>query len=467
MVPLPPSSALSSPASSSPRGTTTASRLSATLRQAFRLLVRYEKPATRSQADGGAGERRCDVLLEQALAHAQQPLAAGLLTELAYGALREWRPLGDWLAVLTQRRLKDTPPKLRSVLRLLLYGLARLDKTPEAVWVDACVSLARQEGLSAAQRQLVNALGRRVAALPREQRLQQLEQTSPFPAWWHALLQQQGLSEQALQQQQHLQRRRPAMGIRVNTLGVAWPQYLAQLAECGIAFVQPYPETLPEVLVLPAFTGLVTSLPGFAQGQVVVQDVGSSVVGAVLPVQPGQLVVDLCAAPGTKTMQLAARMQGQGCLLAVDSRAQRLQRVQDNAQRLQLPSDWLVTVVAEAQHWPFPNGLAHAVLVDAPCSGTGTTRRHPDTWIDLKPEHLEGFATLQRALLTRAVALVRPGGYLVYSTCSLAAEENEAVVQAVLQTLTPDWKLLEQVRHWPGAHADGFFHALLHRQPSE
>lgn len=163
--------------------------------------------------------------------------------------------------------------------------------------------------------------------------------------------------------------------------------------------------------------GPVTALPGFERGEWWVQDAAAALPVTLLGEVRGRHVIDLCAAPGGKTAQLAA---GGALVTAVDRAPNRIARLRENLARLGL-SAW--TVIADATQWR-PDEPADAVLLDAPCSATGTIRRHPDVaWIK-RPEDVEALAALQRRLLTAAAEMVRPGGVLVYCACSLQPEEG-------------------------------------------
>jgi len=182
--------------------------------------------------------------------------------------------------------------------------------------------------------------------------------------------------------------------------------------------------------VLPTYSlrviasGAVSALPGFAEGAWWVQDAGASLPAQLLGDIRGRRVADLCAAPGGKTAQLA--LAG-AYVTAVDRARARLQRLRDNLVRLALSAEIVAADIEEWDAEPFD-----AVLLDAPCSSTGTIRRHPDVpWLKSAADIVK-LAALQRRLLDRAVALTKPGGTLVYCTCSLEPEENEQVIADLL-----------------------------------
>src|SRR5256885_2005412 len=167
-------------------------------------------------------------------------------------------------------------------------------------------------------------------------------------------------------------------------------------------------------------------LPGFTEGQWWVQDAAASLPARLFGDVNGKTIVDLCAAPGGKTAQLA---QAGARVTAVDRSPARMARLRDNLARLSLQADELVTDAAE---WPGGSGGFDGVLVDAPCTSTGTIRRHPDVaWLRQEAD-IAALAALQKRLLQKAVALLKPGGTLVYCTCSLEPEEGEQAISALL-----------------------------------
>lgn len=169
----------------------------------------------------------------------------------------------------------------------------------------------------------------------------------------------------------------------------------------------------------------VTAVPGWDTGAWWVQDAGAALAARLLAARPGEAVVDLCAAPGGKTMQLAATGAR---VTAVDISAPRLRRMQANLDRCGLAAG---LVAADALHWA-PDAPPDAVLLDAPCSATGTIRRHPDLPFLRRAEELPALVALQSALIDRAVAMLAPGGRLVFCTCSLLPEEGEGQLDAAL-----------------------------------
>ena len=218
----------------------------------------------------------------------------------------------------------------------------------------------------------------------------------------------------------------------------------------------------------------VSTLPGYVEGAWWVQDAAAALAARVLDARPGERVLDLGAAPGGKTMQMAA---AGARVTALDISGPRMARVAENLARTGLTAE---LVVADALHWQ-PEAAFDAVLLDAPCSATGTIRRHPDLPFVKDGSELPGLVALQERLLDRAVAMLRPGGRLVYCTCSLLPEEGEAQVHAALSRhpdltlerpeapgIEEPWRVPEGLRLRPDLWADrggmdGFFVARLRR----
>ncbi len=189
--------------------------------------------------------------------------------------------------------------------------------------------------------------------------------------------------------------------------------------------VAPEGEVLPTGSLRLSEAGQLTALPGFAEGAWWVQDAAAALVARLLDAQPGERVLDLCAAPGGKTMQLA---DAGADVVALDISGPRMARVAENLARTGLKA---TLVVADALQWE-PEAAFDAILLDAPCSATGTIRRHPDLPFVKDGSEVEGLVALQAALLDRALGWLKPGGRLVFSACSLLPEEGEAQLTAAM-----------------------------------
>jgi 16S rRNA (cytosine967-C5)-methyltransferase len=212
------------------------------------------------------------------------------------------------------------------------------------------------------------------------------------------------------------------------------------------------------------------------EGEWIVQDSSAQLVGYLLDPQPGETIVDACAAPGGKTLHIAELMQDQGTVWAVDRTASRLKKMQQNIDRLGLHC--IQTKTADSRHIPEFVQQCDRVLVDAPCSGLGTLNRHADARWRQTPESVSELTQLQREILQQAATWVKPGGQLVYATCTLHPEENEVIVESFLShnshwiidrplasspfepfTVAPGW-----IKVLPHQHQmDGFFMVRLKR----
>ena len=207
-----------------------------------------------------------------------------------------------------------------------------------------------------------------------------------------------------------------------------------------------------------AGTAWVPGLPGFDEGWFTIQDPSAAAAAKLLAPAPGQQVLDLCAAPGTKSTQLAELMQDTGRVVAADSNADRLSRVAAGAGRLGLTI--IEPIAVDGTGRDVPPGPFDAALVDVPCSNTGVLGKRPEVRWRLKPDEPARLARLQRSLLETAASRLKPDGRLVYSTCSIEPDENQDVVQAFLQDHA-EFELLEAIDHRPGQPGDGGFQALL------
>ena len=369
------------------------------------------------------------------------PRDAALATELVYGTLR-WQRYLDWiLAPHSRRALGSLDPRVLVVLRMTVYQLVFLERIPAFAAVSDAVSLARGRGKQGTP-EFVNAVLRsftRRAAREREPRppddpLEALAVKLSFPTWLAARwVERTGIDDAtALMRAMN---ERPPMTIRANTLHLERSVLAERLRDEESLAATPT-RYAPEGLVV-EHGGAPAAWRAFADGAFAVQDEASMLVGRLLDPCPGDVVADACAAPGTKTTHLAQLMDNRGRILALDPQAARLARVDEAARRLGVTivetRGGMVETLA-----PELADACDGVLVDAPCSNLGVLRRNPEVKWRRAAGDLSASAARQRAILTAAAGMVKPGGRLVYATCSTEPEENDAVA-AAFRDARPDF----------------------------
>ena len=342
--------------------------------------------------------------LDSAAHNAMQGLVSGadkgLALALAAESLRWLADLDELIDSATQMRLADDA-KARSVLRLMLAGWLRLETPAHAVIATALPLLVG--GPRRLAHGVFSALNKRDVKLPEAPTLPEAV-TERWGARAPAIA-----AALALPPPLDLTLRDPSET-------TAWAEKL------GGTSLMPGHVRLPR-------GDAIENLEGFSDGAWWVQDLAASIPARLLGSGEGRSVLDMCAAPGGKTLQLAAAGWK---VTALDASAKRLERVEQNLARTGLTAD---LITADALEWE-PEGLFDAVLLDAPCTATGTCRRHPDVLHRMGARHIAELAELQTALLQKAATCVKPGGFLVYAVCSLEPAEGEA--QTDIIALKPD-----------------------------
>ena len=341
-----------------------------------------------------------------------------LCLELTYGCLRHYFSLAEAVEARLARPLRSKDLDVFCLLLVGAYQLQRM-RVPGHAAIHETVSAARALGKPWAAG-LVNAVLRKLPARPDEE-------ASDHPAWLQGRIKAQyGDQAPALLRANN---QRAPMGLRINRRKIEPGAYRALLDEAGIAFDEAW---LPESILLRKPQPSAT-LPGFSDGTVAVQDVGAQLVGGFMRQQlrDGWRVLDACAAPGGKLFHLLESGL-QLDLTALDNAPTRLQTLAEMAERL--GHGGLRTLAADACGLDWWDGRPFDwVLLDAPCSGSGTLRRHPDIKVTRTPEQVQRASQLQGAMLRNLWRTVRPGCTLLYCTCSMLAEENDQVVESFLE----------------------------------
>jgi 16S rRNA (cytosine967-C5)-methyltransferase len=364
--------------------------------------------------------RALDEMLEGADALSATTALAALderdraLTRALVGiVLRRLGMLRHLLGLFLERGLPAQAPRVESILLIGAAQILFLD-VPNHAAVDLAVRLAREDRHALHFAGLVNAVLRRVTREGVE-RLAPLDTTMLDTPPWLMARWIKTYGEATAREIATANGREPALDLTVKADAAAWAEKLNG-------------RVLPTGSVRTVAHGMVTALPGFDHGAWWVQDAAASLPARLLGNVAGRSVVDLCAAPGGKTAQLVVAGAN---VTAVDRAAARLKRLQENLTRLSLDAE---LVCADVETWAAEQQEKFdAVLLDAPCSSTGTIRRHPDVpWLK-RAADIVALSNLQRRLLDRAVALTKPGGTLVYCTCSLEPEEGADIVGDLLK----------------------------------
>jgi len=386
-----------------------------------------------------------------------QPMDRALCHELVLGVLRRQLFLDKIVEHFSKRRIESLDPAVRIALRLGLYQLRFLTRIPASAAVNEAVSLVRIARLSSATA-FVNALLRRAIreaeydpAAEVSDPLEKIAVQTSHPAWlidrWAKSF---GITEaEAFAQANNVV---PPTAFRVVSTETNESEVLSKLSEAGATLESS--NVAEGAWRVSGATALLRELT--AAGQIYLQDEASQLVAQIVDAQPGERVLDLCAAPGGKTTQIADLSGDRALIVAGDISATRLETIVTTMHLHELESISPVQLDATAQ-LPFAPHSFDKVLVDAPCSGTGTLRRNPEIRWRLSPAGVATLAEQQKRILRRAVEMVKPGGHLIYSTCSVEYDENERVIHDVLAS-NDRFRPLNTIRTWPHHQgSDGFF----------
>ncbi len=412
-----------------------------------------------------AGDEFIESLLERALAGAKLTTAdRGLCQELVYGVVR-WQATLDWL-IARKTPGRTQKAALQDLLRLGLYQIFWLDRIPDHAAVHETVEMAKQRGFGP-QAGFINAVLRGYLREHDETQkiLADLKVSQPALGWshpeWLVARWRQRWGDERTRQLLEWNDTPPKTFARINTFKADPGKLLTQWRDENVEYDFVRRDWFGENIVFelkshPPFS----FIPSFQQGLFYIQDPSTLLAVRELDPQPGETILDFCAAPGGKTTFIAQLMNNQGRIVANDLAPDRVKLVQENCARLG------VICVEAVSTFNFQPSTFNRVLVDAPCSNTGVMRRRVDLRWRIQPQEIQRLRTMQLDLLRQAAITVKPGGVLVYSTCSLEPEENAEVLKDFLFA-QPGFKLERERELLPFVDGvDGAFVAKLRRLTS-
>jgi len=415
-----------------------------------------------------------------ALKDNQRPLAQ----EISFGVLRWYFRLNPLLSNMLSKPLRGKKITVHYLLLTGLYQILYLDKAEYAT-VKETVNICDELKLSWAK-SLVNAILRRFLR-EKETLLTEIndswESVYAYPEWLikqikNSWKDQFRKSEPLLIESiLDAANQRPPMTIRINSK-YERADYLSSLDKNNIAYCKQH-TFIPETVILEKPHG-VEQLPFFSSGGVSVQDGAAQLAAVLLAPQAGDRILDACAAPGGKTMHLYERQMKLEKIVALDVSAERLERIRENRQRLNVPAEKIELLAADASRSDWWDGqLFDRILLDAPCSATGVIRRHPDIKLLRRSEDIAELSSLQAQILVNCWTMLKPGGSLLYATCSILRQENDWQTAAFvkrIQNISNDIQEIPIHAEWghampvgrqilPGEHQmDGFYYALFRKE---
>ncbi len=421
------------------------------------------------QAVGGGAF--ADVALERIFnLYSFKPLDKALVTELAYGAIRQRYFLDCWIDFLGKVSAKIQPPLLRWVLHLGLYQILKMERIPPAAAINTAVELVKTHHLAKLS-PVVNGILRSALRkkelgiqLPKSNNQSlELAKNESLPVWLaDEMINWKGV-EDAFRLAKAFNTISP-IDIRVNTIRADLNEIKEVFDSYGIK--NQLISNCPQGLEIQAGAGEPKKWPGYAEGKWSVQDRSSQLIAPFLEALPGEKILDACAAPGGKSTHIAELINNQGEIWSVDRLSSRSRKILTNSERLGITC--LRTLVSDSNELlgkhPEWEDYFHRILIDAPCSGLGTLSRHPDARWRINKENIQELVALQKKLLNSLTPLLKRGGKLVYSTCTIHPDENFNQVKNFLK-LNRNFILEYQQQIWPGEadNGDGFYIAVFNK----
>lgn len=409
------------------------------------------------------------------------PADVGLATELVYGTISRQNTIDYFLEQFVAKGMAKLQPWVRNLLRLSFYQLYYLDRIPPHAAVNEAVNIAKKRGHQGISG-MVNGVLRNVLRRKEELQIpkdlpavQRIALEYSHPEWLVSRWVKQ-YGEDITEEICRANNETPSVSVRVNTSVISREQLIKAMKEQNIEVIPSFVSS-DGIIVLSGGNMALTSW--YREGLISVQDESSMLVGEAVDPQPGMSVLDCCAAPGGKTCHIAEKLDGTGNVIANDFHPHKAKLIEDQAHRLGLRN--ILTISGDALKLAdqYPAESFDRVLLDAPCSGLGVIRRKPDMKWTKQANDIVQIASIQSELLDAVCGLLKPGGMLVYSTCTIERSENAEMVSKFLErhpefelvTELPEaWKELEEASSRESIgfqilpqdyHSDGFYIARL------
>jgi len=410
-----------------------------------------------------------DLALEKVLENYEfTSLDIAFITELSFGCIRYRKLLDHWIDHTSKLKHKKQPPKLRWLLHIGLYQLLKMDKIPDSACISTTVEIAKKTDLNKLSG-VINAILRNVTRKLMSNNLpdfpiNQAERISlkeSLPLWlvnemitWFGICETEKIAKSF--------NKKPKIDLRINTLKKNRRELIEIFTKNNID-VAPL-KNLENGLVLKSKPRSIRKLPGYFEGEWLVQDRSSQwVVPLLKPIQ-GDKILDACAAPGTKTTHLAQLIKDEGEIIAIDRSDIRLKLLKDNLERLDIKSVKALNFDATKLIDNKPEYINYfdKILIDAPCSGIGTLARNPDARWKIAKESIDQLIAIQEKLLETIFPLLNKNGLLVYSTCTICPSENNLLIEKFLKK-NNKLKLVFEKQILPNKDesGDGFYAAII------
>lgn len=363
----------------------------------------------------------------------------GLITQIVYGTLRNYRYCQFQWEHFAKKKVPNT---IIALLNMSVYQLFMLDTLPDYAIVNEAVELAPKS-----MKGFVNAILHQVIKQGMIETEDCAIKTSHDP--WIYRLWSAHYGEEIAQKICEANLEEAKVHGRLNTLQISKEEFMS---EPGVQFLDDFAFVTDFNMI---------QHPYFEQGKIIVQDFSSQQVVRYLDAQPGMIVLDCCAAPGTKTSQIAMMMENQGEILAGDIHPHRVELIEKLMEKLHVKNVNSQCWDATKLHEKFPQEKFDRILADVPCSGLGVLSRKPEIKYTCKPEDIDEICAIQQQILQSASGLLKKEGILVYSTCTLNKKENEKQIQRFLEN-NPNFRCIEEKTIFPFfGHGDGFYIAKI------